>query len=105
MAPDLVYPDWREIVNGSTVDLEWSYPDSSCEPEEYEIILSQERDYSVIEITDTVDGSENTYSPSGLDIAEEYFWRVRARVGTTTVPIRMSCGLSSLNRFVIPGIW
>ncbi len=83
MAPDLVYPDWREIVNGSTVDLEWSYPDSSCEPEEYEIILSQERDYSVIEITDTVDGSENTYSPSGLDIAEEYFWRVRARVGTT----------------------
>lgn len=83
MAPDFVYPDWREIVNGSTVDLEWSYPDSSCEPKEYEIILSQERGYSVIEITDTVDGSENTYSPSGLDIAEEYFWRVRARVGTT----------------------
>ena len=81
--PELVYPDWREIVNGGTVELEWSYPDSSCEPEEYEIILSQERDYSVIEITDTVVGSENTYNPSGLDIAEEYFWRVRARVGTT----------------------
>lgn len=83
MAPDLVYPDWREIVNGSTVELEWSYPDASCQPEEYEIILSQERDYSVIEITDTVDGSENTYSPSGLDIAEEYFWRVRAKVEST----------------------
>ena len=83
MAPDLVYPDWREIVNGSTVELEWSYPDASCQPEEYEIILSQERDYSVIEITDTVDGSENTYTPSGLDIAEEYFWRVRAKVGST----------------------
>ncbi len=81
--PELVYPDWREIVNGGTVELEWSYPDSSCEPEEYEIILSQERDYSVIEITDTVAGTENTYNPSGLDIAEEYFWRVRARVGTT----------------------
>jgi hypothetical protein len=84
--PELVYPDWREIVNGGTVELEWSYPDSSCEPEEYEIILSQERDYSVLEITDTVAGSENTYSPSGLDIAEEYFWRVRARVGTTYSP-------------------
>jgi len=81
--PDLVSPNWREVMDGTSATLVWSYPDSSCEPEHYEIILSQERDYSVIEHTQLVSGSTNTWTPPTLDIAEEYFWRVRAKVGST----------------------
>ncbi|RLD06916.1 MAG: hypothetical protein DRI65_05765, partial [Chloroflexota bacterium] len=51
--PDLVSPDWREVVDGSAAVLEWSYPDT-CEPEEFEIILSKDRDYAVIEHTQLV---------------------------------------------------
>jgi len=82
LAPDLVSPDWREVVDGSSAQLEWSYPDT-CEPDQFEIILSQERDYSVIEHTQLVSGNATTYTPPTLDIAEEYFWRVRAKVGST----------------------
>lgn len=82
LAPDLVSPDWREVVDGSSAQLEWSYPDT-CEPDQFEIILSQERDYSVIEHTQLVSGSATTWTPPALDIAEEYFWRVRAKVGST----------------------
>jgi hypothetical protein len=82
-APDLVSPNWWEVVDGSSATLEWSYPDLSCKPEQFEIILSQDRDYSVIEITELVSGSSTTWSPPTLDVAEEYFWRVRAKVGST----------------------
>jgi hypothetical protein len=82
LPPDLVSPDWREVVDGGAAVLDWDYPDS-CEPEEYEIILSQYRDYSVIEHTQFVPGDTTTWTASGLDPAEEYFWRVRARVGST----------------------
>ncbi len=82
-APDLVSPDWREVVDGTAATLEWSYPDASCEPENYEIILSQDRDFSSIEHTHLVEGSATSYTPPALDIAEEYFWRVRAKVGST----------------------
>ncbi len=80
--PDLISPDWREVVDGSGVVLDWDYPDA-CEPEEYEIILSQYRDYSVIEHTQLVPGNTTTWTATGLDPAEEYFWRVRAKVGST----------------------
>ena len=82
LPPVLVSPDWREVVDGTTAVLEWSYPDT-CEPDQFEIILSQERDYSVIEHTQLVSGSSTTWTPPTLDIAEEYFWRVRAKVGAT----------------------
>jgi len=80
--PDLVSPDWREVVDGSAAVLEWSYPDT-CEPEEFEIILSKDRDYSVIEHTQLVPGDSTTWTPPTLDIAEEYWWRVRAKVGSS----------------------
>ena len=82
LQPDLISPDWWEVVDGSAAMLEWDYPDS-CEPEEYEIILSQYRDYSVIEHTQMVPGDTTTWTATGLDPAEEYFWRVRAKVGST----------------------
>ena len=72
LAPDLVSPDWREVVDGTSAVLEWSYPDT-CEPDQFEIILSKERDYSVIEHTQLVAGDSTTYTPPTLDIAEEYF--------------------------------
>jgi len=84
--PDLESPTWWEVVDGSAAALEWSYPDASCQPENFEIILSQERDYSVIEYTQLVAGSATTWTPPTLDIAEEYFWRVRAKVGSTYGP-------------------
>ncbi len=82
LAPDLVSPDWRDVMDGSSAQLEWSYPDT-CEPDQFEIILSKERDYSVIEHTQLVMGNATIYTPPTLDIAEEYFWRVRAKVGST----------------------
>lgn len=85
-APDLVSPNWREVVDGTAAVLDWSYPDASCNPEDYEIILSQHRDYSVIEHTALVDGSTTVWTAPTLDIAEEYFWRVRAKVGSTYGP-------------------
>jgi len=82
LPPDLVSPDWREVVDGSAAVLEWDYPDA-CDPEEYEIILSQYRDYSVIEHTLLVPGDTTTLTTPALDNAEEYWWRVRAKVGST----------------------
>jgi len=80
--PDLISPDWREVMDGSAAVLEWSYPDT-CEPEEFEIILSKDRDYAVIEHTELVPGDSTTWTAPTLDIAEEYWWRVRAKVGST----------------------
>jgi len=82
LPPDLVSPVWWDVMDGSSATLEWSYPDS-CEPDQFEIILSKERDYSVIEHTQLVMGNATIYTPPTLDIAEEYFWRVRAKVGST----------------------
>jgi hypothetical protein len=83
--PDLQSPNWREVVDGSAALLEWSYSDT-CEPDNFEIILSQDRDFSVIEHTQLVAGSSTSWTPPLLDIAEEYFWRVRAKVGSTYGP-------------------
>lgn len=85
-APDLISPDWWDVEDGSGVTLEWSYPDSSCEPEEFEIILSLDRDFSTIEITQLVPGDTASWTTPALDPAEEYFWRVRAKVGSTYGP-------------------
>jgi len=80
--PDLVSPDWREVVDGSAAVLEWSYPDT-CDPEEFEIILSKDREYAVIEHTELVPGDSTTLTAPTLDIAEEYWWRVRAKVDSS----------------------
>ena len=82
LPPDLISPVWWEVMDGGAAVLEWDYPDA-CEPEEYEIILSQYRDYSVIEHTQLVPGDTTTWTATTLDPAEEYFWRVRAKVGST----------------------
>ena len=82
VAPDLVSPDWWEVVDGSAATLTWSYPDT-CQPENFEIILSQDRDFNTIELTELVPGDDASWTPPALDIAEEYFWRVRAKVGST----------------------
>jgi len=86
VAPVLVSPDWREVVDGSAASLEWSYPDASCEPEDFEIILSQDRDFNVIEHTELVPGDSTSWTAPVLDVAEEYFWRVRAKVGSSYGP-------------------
>lgn len=82
LQPDLTSPDWREVVDGSAAVLEWSYPDT-CDPENFEIILSKDRDYAVIEHIELVPGDSTTWTPPTLDIAEEYWWRVRAKVDTS----------------------
>ena len=84
--PDLLSPDWREVVDGTSAVLDWSYPDASCDPEDFEIILSKDRDYSSIEFTQLVGGNTSTLTLPTLDIAEVYFWRVRAKVGSTYGP-------------------
>jgi len=86
VAPVLVSPDWREVVDGSAASLEWSYPDASCEPEDFEIILSQDRDFNVIELAELVPGDNTSWTAPVLDDAEEYFWRVRAKVGSSYGP-------------------
>lgn len=85
IAPDLVSPDWREIVDGSSALLEWSYPDS-CEPEEFEITLSKDRNLGSVEIIQLVPGDSTSWTPPVLDEAEEYFWQIRAKVGATYGP-------------------
>ncbi len=85
-APDLVSPDWWEVLDATSVSLEWSYPDTSCQPDNFEIILSKDRDFNVIEITELVPGDSTSWTAPTLDVAEEYFWRVRAKVGSTYGP-------------------
>jgi len=75
--PELDDPDLWEILDPSSVVLNW-HMDPACEPDQFEIILSRERDYSVIDITHLVSGDNTSWSPPTLDIAEEYFWRVAA---------------------------
>jgi hypothetical protein len=74
-APTLGDPALWEILDPSAVVLNW---DLSCEPDQFEIILSQERDFSILEYTELVTGDNTSWSPPTLDIAEEYFWRVAA---------------------------
>lgn len=80
--PVLVSPNWREVLDGTNAVLEWSYPDT-CNPENFEIILSKDRDYSVIEHTELVPGDSTTWTAPTLDIADQYWWRVRAKVGSS----------------------
>ena len=80
--PELISPGWREVVPGSSAVLEWSYPDS-CNPENFEIILSKDRDYALIEHTELVPGNTTTWTTPALDTADQYWWRVRAKVGST----------------------
>ena len=74
VAPGLVSPDWREILSG---DLIWNYTDS-CTPDHFELELAKDINFSVIEHTEVLPGSSTSWTPSGLDPAEEYYWRVRA---------------------------
>ncbi len=77
VSPDLVSPDWREVLDPSAAVLDWNYVDS-CTPDNFEIILSKDSSFSVIEHTGTVASSTTIWNAPALDIAEEYFWRVRA---------------------------
>ena len=70
--PDLVSPNWREVVDGTNAVLEWSYPDT-CNPENFEIILSKDRDYSVIDSLYIKVGI--IFGPDEELFAEEYFVR------------------------------
>ncbi len=74
VAPDLVGPDWRDILSG---DLVWSYSDS-CEPDHFEIVLAADASFSPIEHSIMVSGSSTSWTPTGLDNAREYYWKVRA---------------------------
>lgn len=87
VSPELSAPSNWEVVTGSHVTLDWTYPDESCEPEGYQIILSKERDFDPVDITGGTGDSSTSWSPSGpLEPATEYFWRVAAMVGTTVGP-------------------
>jgi len=77
VAPGLVSPDWREILDPSAATLNWNYTDT-CTVDNFEIILAKDSGFSVIEHSGMVSGSTTTWTPPTLDIAEEYFWRVRA---------------------------
>lgn len=79
VAPDLVSPDWREILDPNAAVLDWYYSDSSCTPDNFEILLSKDSSFSVIEHTGIVAGNINTWTAPALDDAEEYFWGVRAK--------------------------
>ena len=81
--PDLISPDWREVVDGTSVVLDWSYL-GSCIPTQFEIILAKDREFSTISLTETVSGTTTSWSSPALDSAEEYFWRVRAVDGGST---------------------
>ena len=78
VAPSLVSPDWREILDPNAAVLNWNYTDS-CTPDNFEIILSKYSDFSIIAHTGTVAGSTTTWTAPTLDDAEEYFWAVRAK--------------------------
>jgi len=82
VSPDLVSPDWREILSG---DLIWNYTDS-CEPDHFEIELAKDNSFTVIEHAEVVPGSSTSWMPSGLDPAYEYFWRIRAEDEGTSGP-------------------
>ena len=77
VAPGLVSPDWREILDPNAAVLNWNYTDS-CTPDNFEITLSKDISFSAIEHTGTVAGSAITWTAPTLDDAEEYYWRVRA---------------------------
>ena len=83
LPPDLVSPGWSEVLDGSAVTLEWSYPDS-CQPEQYEIKMFLDPDISSIAHDQLVAGDTTTWTPPTLDLAEEYFWYVRAKVGSSS---------------------
>jgi len=82
LQPDLISPDWREVVDGTNAVLEWSYPDT-CSPEDFEIIISKYDDYSVVYHSELVPGDTTTWTAPTLDIADQYWWRVRAKVGSS----------------------
>jgi hypothetical protein len=69
-------------VDGTNAVLEWSYPDT-CNPENFEVIISRTDDYSAIIHTELVPGDSTTWTAPPLGIANQYWWRVRAKVGSS----------------------
>ncbi len=77
VSPDLVSPDWWDILDPNAAVLNWDYSDS-CPIDNFEIILAKDSSFTVIEESGMVSGSTTSWTPPSLDNAEEYFWRVRA---------------------------
>ena len=86
VAPFLLHPVSWEVVNTLTPTLGWLYPEASCDPDSYRVILEKGPLYSTDLGTDT--GSHNTFwtIPFLLEPHSEYRWKVAAQAGSTTGP-------------------
>lgn len=81
--PMLVSPESFAVVDAASVELRWSYPEEYCNPQNFEIYVSENVGFGFFEgeptfETFTVDGATRQVTPTGLEPGLEYRWRVRA---------------------------
>ncbi len=86
VAPFLNYPGNWNMTSSTLPQLQWTYPDDTCQPIKFRIELTTGPEY-----TDTlgmdVDGSASTAYPGmPLEPASQYKWRVTAVNGSTLGP-------------------
>jgi hypothetical protein len=84
LQPVLMTPTNREIVSGTSVTLDWEYPDASCAPDGYRVFLHTGPYYNDDLVEETVG---DQWIASGLETATTYSWGVQVRVGSTYGPI------------------
>jgi len=83
LQPVLLAPSHREIISGTSATLDWEYPDPSCAPDGYRVILRTGPYYTDDLGGETVGGQ---WIASGLESATTFSWGVQARVGSTYGP-------------------
>jgi len=84
--PDLIIPAGLSVVADLSPSLQWSYPDTSCDPQSYRINL-----YSGPLFSENIGGGTgNPHTSWGpgepLQPHTEYHWSVQASVGSTLGP-------------------
>jgi hypothetical protein len=97
VAPELVDPPNWGYASSTLPSLQWTYPDTSCNPEGFRIDLYGGPNYSTDLSGGTGTGNATSWSPgTSLEPASQYKWRVTAINGTTLGPP------SNWRRFMTP---
>ena len=87
VAPDMGPPFLGQIV-AAPYALQWTYPDTSCQPEWYQVDIARDAGFADLVAGEQVSGASSTWSPppGALAAGTRYHWRVIAGSGATFGP-------------------
>jgi hypothetical protein len=84
LRPGWVYDEYGIIVDSTSPTFTWTYPDSSCSPEFYDlrVDISMEALESDPAVEIRIDGASRAWIPADpLNTGTAYYWQIKAGVG------------------------